>query len=163
MTPMKHVRAASRQRGAALVIGLLLLVILTLLAISGMNTASLELVIAGNGQYRQNAFQAAETGIAQALSTGNFNPQAAPVTAPQTAVGPEGEKEFFKTKITPQLDGQALPAIGKSGDRFQDFHFEIQSVGTSARNATATSVQGVAVVGLNDGTFTPVGEDSELK
>jgi type IV pilus assembly protein PilX len=159
---MKHLPAAARQRGAALVIGLLLLVILTLLAISGMNTASLELVIAGNGQYRQNAFQAAETGIAQALSTGAFNPQAAPVAAPQTAVAAESDKEFFKTKITPQLGGQALPAIGKSGDRFQDFHFEIESVGTSARNATATSVQGVAVVGLTDGTFTPVGDETTL-
>jgi hypothetical protein len=49
-----------RQNGAALVVGLLLLMVLTLLAISGMNTASLELVMAGNTQYQQNAFQAAE-------------------------------------------------------------------------------------------------------
>jgi type IV pilus assembly protein PilX len=51
------------QRGAALVVGLLLLLVLTLLAISGMNTSTLELVMAGNTQFYQNAFQASETGI----------------------------------------------------------------------------------------------------
>ena len=46
----------ARQRGAALVIGLILLLVLTLLAVTGMNTASTELIMAGNEQYRQNAF-----------------------------------------------------------------------------------------------------------
>ena len=39
------------ERGAALVIGLVLLLILTLLAVTGMNTATTELVMAGNEQY----------------------------------------------------------------------------------------------------------------
>ena len=55
--------AARRQRGAALVVGMILLMVLTLLAISGMNTATLELQMAGNAQYSENAFQASETGI----------------------------------------------------------------------------------------------------
>src|SRR5690606_2858774 len=37
-----------RQRGAALVVGLILLMVLTVLAISGMNTSTLELQMAGN-------------------------------------------------------------------------------------------------------------------
>ena len=57
----------TKQHGAALVVGLLMLVILTLLAIAGMNTASTELVMAGNEQFRENAFQAAETGIERTL------------------------------------------------------------------------------------------------
>ena len=40
-----------RQGGAALVVGLVLLMILTLLAISGMNTSTLELQMAGNFQF----------------------------------------------------------------------------------------------------------------
>jgi type IV pilus assembly protein PilX len=151
-----------RQRGAALVIGLLLLVVLTLLAISGMNTASLELVIAGNSQYRQNAFQAAETGIAQALATGVFNPRSGPTTSPRAPLANDTTNDFFTTTITPQLNGQGLPALGKSGDRFRDFHFEVTSVGDSSRNARATSVQGLAVVGLTDDTFTPVGDSTTL-
>src|SRR5207237_9410639 len=66
-----------RQRGAALVVALLLLLVITLLAVAGMNSAAVEFVMAGNEQHRQNAFQAAETGIEQTIVTGGFIPGAA--------------------------------------------------------------------------------------
>lgn len=62
-----------RQTGAALVVGLILLVVITVLAISGMNTATTELAMARNDQNYENAFQAAETGLEQALSQGRFD------------------------------------------------------------------------------------------
>ena len=62
----------SRQHGAALVVGLLLLVVITVLAISGMNTAATELAMARNDQAYEDAFQAAETGLETALSQGQF-------------------------------------------------------------------------------------------
>ncbi|HZD51807.1 MAG TPA: pilus assembly PilX N-terminal domain-containing protein, partial [Woeseiaceae bacterium] len=65
--------ARSRQTGAALVVGLVLLVVVTVLAISGMNTATTELAIARNDQNYENAFQAAETGLETALSQGVFS------------------------------------------------------------------------------------------
>src|SRR6185369_6632519 len=61
-------RAGRRQRGAALVVGLLLLVVITLLAIGGMNSASVELVLAGNTQRQALAFQASEVGIENTLA-----------------------------------------------------------------------------------------------
>ena len=61
-----------QQHGAALVVGLLLLVVITVLAISGMNTAATELAMARNDQAYEDAFQAAETGLATALSQGQF-------------------------------------------------------------------------------------------
>lgn len=63
----------TRQTGAALVVGLILLVVVTVLAISGMNTATTELAIARNDQNYENAFQAAETGLEIALSQGFFS------------------------------------------------------------------------------------------
>ena len=62
-----------QQRGAALVVGLILLVVITVLAISGMNTATTELAMARNNQYYENAFQAAETGLEEALAQGQFS------------------------------------------------------------------------------------------
>ena len=59
----------NRQQGAALVVGLMLLVVITILAISGMNTATTELALARNDQAYENAFQAAETGLE--TTTGN--------------------------------------------------------------------------------------------
>ena len=63
----------SRQAGAALVVSLLLLVVITVLAISGMSTATTELAMARNDQGYENAFQAAETGLEAALAQGQFN------------------------------------------------------------------------------------------
>ena len=126
----RSIASKHAQRGAALVVGMLLLLVLTLLAISGMNTASLELAMAGNMQYHENAFQAAETGVEQAMVLGAFNPSEAPERLPATdgettPLGSAGDA-FFAT-ITPQLDGAAQPAIwGASWDSFSTYHFEVR-------------------------------------
>lgn len=145
----------SAQRGAALVVGLLLLLVLTLLAISGMNTASLELMMAGNEQYRQNAFQAAETGIEHAIRDGQFNPgEPSEAFDEQDVEGSASDK--FEATIETQLNGLAQGAIwGNSWNSFSTYHFEIQSTGTSARNAISEHVQGVAVVAPFDTSVGP--------
>lgn len=73
---MKNFTMPGKQNGAALVVGLVLLVVVTVLAVSGMNTATTELAIARNNQNYENAFQAAEAGLEQALAQGRFNPLA---------------------------------------------------------------------------------------
>ena len=70
---IKIPRNSRKQRGAALVVGLVLLVVITVLAISGINTATTELAMARNDQNYENAFQTAETGLENALSQGSFN------------------------------------------------------------------------------------------
>lgn len=70
---MKTYSSSRKQHGAALVVSLVLLVIITVMAVSGMNTATTELALARNDQNYENAFQAAETGLEQALSQGRFN------------------------------------------------------------------------------------------
>jgi type IV pilus assembly protein PilX len=69
----KTISLNGQQNGAALVVGLVLLVVVTVLAVSGMNSATTELAMARNDQNYENAFQAAETGLEQALSQGRFN------------------------------------------------------------------------------------------
>jgi type IV pilus assembly protein PilX len=64
---MKTMYRHNKQQGAALIVGLVLLVVITVLAISGMNTATTELAMARNDQNYENAFQAAETGLRQFL------------------------------------------------------------------------------------------------
>jgi type IV pilus assembly protein PilX len=141
-----------RQRGAALVVGLLLLLVLTLLAVSGMNSASLEFIMAGNEQYRSNAFQAAEAGIEQTMSQGAFNPGA----LPQNLNGAPTATDTWATSVTPQLAGVPLPALwGNSWNSFSTYHFEISSAGTSTRGANAINLQGVAVISPWDPTVQP--------
>jgi hypothetical protein len=134
--------------------------------------------MAGNTQYYQNAFQAAETGIERAYAGGSFNP-ALTHRIPAIVVPEEGEEEtttapgepiagtttdFFIATITPQLNGAALPALwGSSWDSFSTYHFEIQSEGTSLRNARAENLQGVAVISPADSTVVPIGSTTALE
>jgi type IV pilus assembly protein PilX len=139
----------SAQGGAALVIGLLLLLVLTILAVSGMNSASLEFVMAGNEQYRANAFSAAEAGIERTLDAGTFNP----AVLAQNFNGAVTATDNWATVVNSQLNGNALPALwGNSWNSFATYHFEIASTGTSARNATAINTQGVAIIAPYDPT-----------
>jgi type IV pilus assembly protein PilX len=147
---------ARRQAGAALVVGLLLLLVLTVLAISGMNTSSLNLVMAGNTQYSQNAFQAAEAGIERSIAANDFNPDPNidPEKFENIAVGATAK---YTAISTPQLMGVAQPALpGSSLDSFSTYHFEIDSTGTSKRGSTARNVQAIAVIAPADSTVSPV-------
>ena len=149
---MRSFQIRNRQQGAALVVGLLLLLVLTLLAISGMNSASLEFIMAGNEQYRSNAFQAAEAGIEQSILQGSFNP-GAPV---QNLTGNPTATDAWSATVTPQLGGVPLAAIwGNSWNSFSTYHFEITSTGTSVRSANAVNLQGVAVISPWDPTVQP--------
>src|SRR5262245_55090546 len=133
-----------RQRGAALVVGLILLVILTLLAVSGMNTASVELVMAGNEQYRQRAFQASGTGIEEALSE--------LATVPQTSTGKTladvavKKTTTEKYTVTSKYVGDDLNVPGFSTGKFVGLHYEITSDGFSSRNAHSQQKQGAYII-----------------
>src|SRR5258708_37430667 len=147
--PSSALARRSHERGAALVIGLILLLMLTLLAVSGMNSASLEFIMAGNEQYRANAFQAAEAGIEQSMSLGLFNPGA----GQQNLNGAPNATDTWAAGILPQLLGAPQPALwGNSWNSFSTYHFEITSTGTAVRSARAVNTQGVAVISPWDPT-----------
>lgn len=146
----RKVTPRAAQKGAALIIGLLLLTILTLLAITGMNTASTELIMAGNEQFRQNAFEAAETGVEQALAVlPTLGQAAAPVNVAPTAV-PGSATDQYSTST--QYEGEDANIPGFSVGKFTGFHYEIVSNGTSSRNAAAQHVQGAYVIQKAGGT-----------
>ena len=65
MAKKKHMRS---EKGTALIISLLLLLVLTVLALSLINTSTFEIGISGNEKTRLEAFYAAEAGIQMALS-----------------------------------------------------------------------------------------------
>ena len=139
-----------RQRGAALVVGLLLLLVITLLAVAGMNSAAVEYIMAGNEQHRQNAFQAAETGIEQTIVTGGFIPAAADEVHNNVAV-PSSTTDTYNITLQSDLGGAAQPAIwGNSWNAFSTYDFTITSQGNflanSVRGAQSTHSQGIAVL-----------------
>ena len=145
-----------RARGVALVIALLLLVVLTLLAVGGMNSAAVEFIMAGNDQFHENAFQASETGIQVAIAGAAFNPDAPPLLV--AGAVPNSATDNFSASIQPQLGGAAQPAIwGSSWNSFSTYHFEVQSTGSSLRTSAALHNQGVAVISPASTSFTGPG------
>ena len=134
---MKHMK--QRQSGAALVIALILLVALSLMAISSMNTASLDLIMAGNEQYRGRAFAAAEAGIERAMKAGTFN-SGADSSQSSTSTG-SGSDSYSYTITRPNSGALEPPPLGNSEGTFGTVYFRITSTGTSERGTTAQSRQ----------------------
>lgn len=138
---------AKRQRGAALVVGLVLMLVLTVLGISGMNTATLELTMAGNTESHQDAFQAAETGIDIPIGQRTYT-TLNPTTLAYT---PLGDGTYGTQSITSCVETTPVPDIafsmGTTTGTVQAFHFDIVSVGTGPRGATSTHNQSFYVVG----------------
>lgn len=78
---MTHL-AIQRQRGATLLISLIMLVVLTLFAVAGFNLSSVNLKIAGNFQEQKTMEAAAQQAIEQFISTATAFSLTPP--APQT-------------------------------------------------------------------------------
>ncbi len=60
-------KGGARQRGAALVVGLVLLMVLTVLGVSGMTTSLLEVAMTANAKQKLYAFQAVESAVDEAI------------------------------------------------------------------------------------------------
>lgn len=144
----RHRMTTHSQRGAALVIGLILLLVLTLLAVTGMNTATTDLVMAGNEQYRQNAVQAADAGIEQAVSKlGTVSQKRTPEQVTRAIDGSTTDQ--YTTSSLYMGDDEIVP--GFSVNKFVGLHYEITSTGRSARNANAAHSQGAIIIQGNSG------------
>ena len=131
------------QRGAALIVGLVLMAVLTILAISTMRTATLELSMAGNTQYRATAQALAEAGLHVAIDQIDqdlYDPVALP--GPDAGgwtngifAGSIGDDpgDTFSVDILYRYEGPPPPGTSLDQDVF---YFELRSTGrTTARNA----------------------------
>ncbi len=138
----------TQQRGAVLIVGLVLLLVLTVLAVSTIRTASLEVAMATNDRYSENAFQLAETAIDFTTTNGGPWNTTVPFALAQTTA-PYGLGSFqatatFNEETPPPAGGYS---IGVGGATFSAFHFDIVAQGQSNRGAASTHTQSFYIVG----------------
>ena len=155
---MKPMKSHSKQQGAALVVGLILLVVITVLAISGMNTATTSLAMARNDMNYENAFQAAETGLENALAQGLFDTlvDSTVTQTINTYDSVSAEIEYEDSSIVPD---KAF-SLG-SGSGVAAYHFLATSTaislrdpgGTTDRDSSAIHTQAFYVVGPESSTL----------
>lgn len=113
------IRIHRRQRGATLIVSLIMLVLITLLAVSSFSLGKGNVQIVGNAQQRSQAFSAAQQAVATTISTIQFTQTpAAPVAAPcipgttnTVCVGVNGDgADDITVVVTPVCDSiQPIP------------------------------------------------------
>jgi Tfp pilus assembly protein PilX len=131
------VSGGNSQRGAALAVALILLVILTLLAVSGMSLATAELFMAGNEQLRRRAADTASAGIERAIE--------------RMSTLPSVPDELRFDGVTLRYVGNESHLPGFSAEKFAGRHYVIESIGSAPRAARDVQRQGVLVIGASAG------------
>lgn len=128
------------EAGAALVMSLVILLILTIIGIAAMNTSSFEERMAGNVQESTLAFEAAESGVNQALTTAGAFVLTSATSNTFTFGSTKADVTVAPTQLSPPKRGS-----GYSATSFDAANFDQRSVGT-AGNATSTVHRGVAQI-----------------
>ncbi|HVY65971.1 MAG TPA: PilX N-terminal domain-containing pilus assembly protein [Gammaproteobacteria bacterium] len=142
-TPLSGLRNGlpRSQRGATLVVGLVLLLVLTVVGVSGMNTATMEVAMAANAQYQADAFQATEGAADTVIATRNYSTNGT-TTLPWT-----NAVDLDRSAQTTYRGNTIVPDAAFSAGEVEAFHFDIQSWGRASRNAASNQIQSFYVIG----------------
>jgi type IV pilus assembly protein PilX len=136
-----------RQRGAALIMSMVILLILTILGISTMGTASLEEKMSGNTQESIRAFQAAESGLNDAFTVSgglDLNSGTTGKDLPRFTYG-SGKSGYADVNV--KFIQFSNPKRGSGyGSNFEAANFNQSSTGSTNSGAKATIHQGVAQI-----------------
>jgi hypothetical protein len=153
-------RRAGKGRGSdgvALVTVLLLLLAMTVLTVASIATATVELQSAGNAQYLERAFEAAEFGIRRAMAAPDLSTAMTPVEPARPACAPDcrlpvtGDAYDYSLYYDDGVPGTASAGGGQSiGTGIESHHFLVESRGQSSRGARSEHVLGFVVPGPGD-------------
>jgi type IV pilus assembly protein PilX len=131
-------------RGVALIVTLILLLLVTLLATTGMRISTAEVVMAGNEQFHRQAMDAASAGVEAVIAQVANSPldRSTSITAADTTASGD-------YLASGRYMGDSTSVPGFSVGKFSARHFEIESTGGAARDAIDDQLQGVMVVSSN--------------
>ena len=123
---------ANEQRGTALVAGLLLLTLISLLGLAGAAAAQVELQLARNEQFRENAVSAASAGIEIAIRQVTSSPPEAVPVRVHASLPDSSDQVEIRTRFL----GYEFDLPQEPGARVAGAHYEILSTGHAPRAST---------------------------
>lgn len=135
-----------QQNGAALIVGLILMLVLTVLGVSGMTVSVLGLTMASNAQFQQNTFQAAETGIDVTLDTANLSSQATQ-NFPNAYADADYSADTVMTYATDTIYFLSAFSAGVGEGSVSALHYDIQSDATGPDGARSVHTQSFYIAG----------------
>jgi len=131
MTPLPH-----RQRGATLIVSLIMLLLITLLAVSSFTLGKGNLQIVGNMQQRQQAFAAAQGAVASLISSNQFS--ATPTDAFHNPCG--GTVPCADGNVTVDCHGNKNTAcVDSNGDGVTDVNVAVTAACAAIQPITTTA------------------------
>ncbi|MEM7251171.1 MAG: pilus assembly PilX N-terminal domain-containing protein [Pseudomonadota bacterium] len=137
----------NRQRGSALIVSMIFLIILTILGISTMSTSRLELKMANNNQLAATAFQLAESGIESTLDIVADDMQNLPQNENDTPYTPAAFAQTAGSAATSTsyiMDSNIV--AGNSINNSTALHYRMTSTSSVAGGGEAQHVQGFYIV-----------------
>lgn len=142
-----------KQRGAVLILALVMLMALTLIGVQSMSSSAVELQAASNAQQHNIAFQAAQSRLAFVASTDSINPidylialdvtdpPSWPVQACNPPACPDGSKWVAAAAVTYLDCAKGTGSSLESGKGFSYRFFQATATGeTTALTARSTQV-----------------------
>lgn len=99
------------ERGSVLIMGLVMLILLSLIAISGMRSSTVGVQVAGNAQLRDEAMAVAQQALEQVISENTFDKS--PPTPLDVDLNQDGTADFTVT-FSPAPTCQYLKAVDLS-------------------------------------------------
>jgi type IV pilus assembly protein PilX len=151
--------ASSSQNGAALITALIMLVILTLLGLSSISTATMEERMAANAQEINRAFQAASTGLEIVFSDETAFDTSLTIASDGTAndkyiksdttIGGTGTYAYNANASYNSVFRQmTVPPRGSGWDSsYGYYHFQLSSTGSTDSGASSTVNAGAYQIG----------------
>ena len=144
----------AQQRGAVLIVSLIMLLAITLIAVTSLSNSTLETKMVINQQDKESTFQDAESGISQGMRNDKYYEvyQDAAiddgcVTEAVTASTNADGIQLTNLSVQNCFSGLSA-AVGEDLNKFVYYHYEFNSNADSAvRNSSTNLVQGVRRIG----------------
>ena len=140
------------QRGVVLITALVFLVILTLLSITALSTNTLEERMAANSQDVNRAFQAAESGISDAFTSGNAftgTTNNFTVSDGDNDIGNYSANTNYTSAYRTSMPVEGFQDIDTVSDEglFRWHYYDIRSTGATQSGASSVVGAGARVMG----------------
>jgi hypothetical protein len=101
----------------------------------------MEITMAANTQFQQDAFQQAEDGIDIIIANRMYNPN------DDRTLDWLGDPDYDRTAVSAPQDTVAAPVFGSSVGEIRAFYWDVVSVGRGPRNAISTHNQSFYTTG----------------
>ena len=129
------------QRGAALAMALMILLVLTIIGIAAMGTTSLEAKMATNHQEMNRAFEAAETGLVMAANPTNLTLSTNNTPVTYSTDGGRSQADVTTNYITYVSTTRTSDISAASGQGTGWGYFEQASTGTTNVTKATTTIR----------------------